>query len=179
MQKAILPFSSLPPISASGKYYIRYRVVSEDKSAISDWSMVHSISGKLVKDILGYEDTGVALSLVATEDGMSISWDLPEQLQNSSYDVFVKWSYDEGDTYDEQWALLSTVRVNTAYIATPQDATHMKARIQIETWDKKTTINDVEIVFDSSTTSQNYVLVAESEFGVSTGAIVSGGTVVP
>lgn len=184
MQKAIVPKEVLPPISSDGKYILRYRVASEDKNRVSDWSRIYSISGKLIKDILGYLETtgeqkypnGVPLDIVATEDGMSISWDLPVELQTTDYDVFVKWSYDGETTYDEDWTLLSTVRVNTAYatkaskpsLPEPTIATHLKARIQIETWDKKTAIDDVEIDFDSLTTSKNYVLVAQSTTGVST-----------
>jgi hypothetical protein len=178
MQKAIIPKEVLPPISSDGKYILRYRVASEDKNRVSDWSRIYLISGKLIKDILGYLETtgeqkypnGVPLDIVATEDGMSISWDLPVELQTTDYDVFIKWSSDGGTTYDQDWTLLSTVRVNTAYAKSPdpENTTHMKARIQVETWDKKTTIDDVEIGFDSSTTSKNYVLVAQSSVGVST-----------
>jgi hypothetical protein len=184
MQKAIIPKEILPPISSDGRYILRYRVASEDKNRVSDWSRIYSIYGKLVKDILGYDEEdgeqrypdGVPLDVVATEDGMSISWDLPVELQATDYDVFVKWSYDGGTTYDEDWILISTVRVNTAYttraskpsLPDPTPATHMKARIQIVTWDKRTTIDDTEIIFDSSTTSNNYVLVAQSVVGTST-----------
>lgn len=177
MQKAIVPKESLPPISSDGKYYFRYRAVSENKKLISDWSRVHSVSGKLVKDILGYADAGVFLEIVATEDGMTISWDLPVELQNTTYDVFVKWSTDNGATYTPEWILLSTVKVNTAYATKYPLATHMKARIQIESWDKNTAIGDQEITFDSESTNLNYVLVAESSVGVSTVMINDSGSI--
>lgn len=183
MQKAIVPTTSLPPITSNGLYYVRYRITSEDKTSISDWSRVYPVYGKLVKDIIGAND-GVDLFVEAVstgsgtsqKNGMSISWNLPEELQNSTYDVFIKWSEDDEETYTENWILVSTVKVNTAYVSTPAGATHIKARIQIETWDKKTSIDDVEIGFDSESTSNNYVLVAQSSEGVSTKARVDNGT---
>lgn len=163
----------LPPITSDGKFYLRYRIVSEDRAMFSAWSSKFEITGKKIENIVGTSlDNIQEPNMVATTNGMAISWDLPEDLNKEVFDLFVKWSYDNDDTYDAAWTYVGTISSNSTYVQIAYDgttkATHVKSRVQIESVDK---------VASDITAEKEYVLIAESKTGVSTTPKLDGGTI--
>lgn len=109
--------SSLPLVSSTNKYFVRYRVVS-DKIRNSDWSEIFEISGKDIIQVDG------VVTLVTTADKKIIN--LVWENTNSSpiYDIFVSWS---GGSYSYHGS-----SVSTSYgIIAPSQASSVDITIQI------------------------------------------------
>jgi hypothetical protein len=171
IKKVIVSKENLPIITTDGKFYLRYRIVSEDKSLLSAWSNKFEITGKTIQSIVGTENIQEP-NLIATAAGMAVSWDLPGDLNKEVFDLFVKWSYDDETTYDDVWTYVGTVSSNSTYVQIAYDgtikATHAKARVQIESLKK---------IASDVTAEKEYVLIAESITGVSTKQKLDGGTI--
>jgi hypothetical protein len=172
LQKIVVSKENLPIITTDGKFYLRYRVVSEDKSLLSAWSNKFEITGKTIQSIVGPGSGVQEPNLIATSTGMSVSWDLPGDLNKEVFDLFVKWSYDNEISYDESWKYVGTISSNSTYVQIAYDgtirATHAKARVQIESLKK---------IASDVTAEKEYVLIAESITGVSTTPKLDGGTI--
>lgn len=174
IKKVIVSKENLPIITTDGKFYLRYRVVSEDKTLLSAWSNKFEITGKKIQNIVNTTSIQEP-NLIATTTGMAVSWDLPGDLNKEVFDLFVKWSYDNEDTYDVAWTYVGTVSSNSTYVqiayntdSIPTRATHAKTRVQIESLKK---------IASDITAEKEYVLIAESVTGVSTVPKLDGGTI--
>ena len=170
MQQAIVPKNGLPTISPDGKYFLRYRVVSEDGVARSNWSNIYSVTGNSVADLVDV-DTEIKLSIVADQIGMNIAWSMPDRVKDETFDVFIAWAYSK-DYADfpvyEDWAYAQTVKSNASYANTPADALYMKARIQISS--TQNSVSDTLLLVQSEADANGLV-------GVSTKAAIVGGSV--
>jgi hypothetical protein len=100
IKKVTVPIESLPEInSQTGEYYIRYRIVSEDKSRISHWSPVQGVDPNF-----NFIATG-DLIVEKISSHVQIIWnpvtveaDNIEQRRAKEYDVWLRWHRsDAGD----------------------------------------------------------------------------------
>lgn len=101
MAKFIIPLDKLPPPYKTGDHYLRFRVTTEDKNSISQWSQIFN-----VLSVGQISPTQVGARVVALEEGgpYEVSWreDISVELPSGSivkrnineYDIFVKWNYD-------------------------------------------------------------------------------------
>jgi hypothetical protein len=93
IKKAILRIEDLPEInSKTGQYYLRYRIVSEDKSRISHWSPIQKVepnfdfvtSGELiVEKISGH--------VQIIWNPVNIELDGITQRRAKEYDIWLRW----------------------------------------------------------------------------------------
>lgn len=170
MQQAIVPKNGLPTISPDGKYFLRYRVVSEDGVSRSNWSNIYSVTGNSVADLVD-AGTEIKLSLVADQLGVNIAWSMPDRIKDETFDVFVAWAYSK-DYSDlpvyEEWIYSQTVKSNASYANTPSGALYMKARIQISS--TQNSISDTLLLVESQADINGLI-------GISTQAAVVGGSI--
>lgn len=86
----------LPPVNSdTGGYFVRFRVVSQDKNRKSAWSPIYSVAPEytLVSGEIGHFTSGNILSL---------SWEPVQLLINDNlirnvngYDIWVKWDTED------------------------------------------------------------------------------------
>ena len=173
IQKFNIPAKEFPLIFPNGSYYIRYKVVTENKAISSDWSDVYQIflndtsTDTTANFVLGSQEITLSISPTYDSIGMLINWDSIQNpsFPNINYDVYLKWSYDDsGASYDSSWTYAGQYSSSEAYITIPTaiQAYYLKARIQIATHDK--------VIADN-------VLLVESSSGVSTTYVASTGNI--
>jgi len=85
IKKAIVPASSLPPVSPDNKYFIRFRIASEDKNRLSHWSKIIEVDG--------LTPTPVGGTLSFADGVLSVVWD--DANNYPDYDIFI--SEDGGE----------------------------------------------------------------------------------
>lgn len=106
IKKAIIPIQDLPEInSETGQYYLRYRIVSEDKSRISHWSPIQKVdpnfsfvpSGELVVEKISGHVQVIWNPVIVESDGVV-------QRKAREYDIWLRWHRsDAGDwIYEER-----------------------------------------------------------------------------
>jgi hypothetical protein len=106
----------LPTInSLTGKYDIRYRVISEDKNRTSHWSPIISITPQYVYvsgniNIVSSGITTVAWDTVTVKIGTNVI------RQAKDYDVWVKWSKAAGNG---DWNYVQRVSGNSISLVHP------------------------------------------------------------
>jgi hypothetical protein len=125
IKKVTIAGSTLPPIIVTnatdvGKYYLKFRVVSEDRSKRSAYSPVTIIDGV---DVSGND---VKCQYYSDEQSFRINWTVPDIVKQTTYDVYVKWF--DGATPPSTWTYHSTVTSAQATLKIP--ATN-KANVQI------------------------------------------------
>jgi hypothetical protein len=80
IKKVIVRKSSLPAVGDNNEFYLRYRIVSDDKNRTSHWSEINIAESSPVEQVNG--------SISLSGNILIAVWD-DEQLR-PSYDVFVK-----------------------------------------------------------------------------------------
>lgn len=106
IKKVILPLDNLPEIdSKTGKYYLRYRIVSEDKSRVSHWSPIQQVDpnfnyvpqGDLIVEKISSHIQIIWNPVLVESDGIL-------QRKAREYDVWLRWHRnDAGDwLYEER-----------------------------------------------------------------------------
>jgi hypothetical protein len=85
-RKILVPNDQLPPVNADfNSYFLRYRIVSEDRNLSSEWSAIYEIPSNRQ-----YVATGDGSIIYSTETKqISASWPLEDGI--SEYDVWYKW----------------------------------------------------------------------------------------
>ncbi len=84
IKKVVIGKAALPGVRSDNKYYVRYRIVSEDKNRVSHWSPIHSVDSLAIGDVDGDVSISGKFTVVVWEDS----------LNRPKYDVFVK--FDNG-----------------------------------------------------------------------------------
>jgi hypothetical protein len=69
LKKAVFLSESLPPITSDTKYFIRYRITSDDNTLKSQWSSIYELEANKIQDFTGYD---VITNVVA--DGTFITY---------------------------------------------------------------------------------------------------------
>lgn len=106
MAKFTIPINNLPPPNKEGFHTLRFRITTEDKNSLSQWSTLYSIESFGQIEPEQVESNITAL----TSDGpFEVVWNqdvstsvnstgvIDNELQ--AYDIFVKWNYDASFNY--------------------------------------------------------------------------------
>lgn len=117
IKKVVIPQQTLSEISATGEYYIRYRVVSEDETVTSEWSPKQKFTAKAIQDVVGFDPAEISYQIFADGTSMSLAWTTPTSLKDSKFDVFVDWDYSSSD--DGNFEYIATVSSNTINVDVP------------------------------------------------------------
>jgi hypothetical protein len=158
IKKAILLKKDFPKQTSNNKYIIRYRVVSEDGQQNTQWTPFYTVSAATVGQITN--NVEIAYTVISDGSGVRISWDVPEELSEYTFDVYLNWSanedtwlYGTGEDTDSQYK--GSVLGNTFYSIIPEisgePAGYVKALVQIPTLTK--TISQDAILFASPSTN--------------------------
>jgi hypothetical protein len=124
VKKITIPRSEIQSVSSDGLYFLRYRVVSEDKTRASHWSQIYSLNGKsLNKDSSGTPYTQNIISLIQETNGISIAWGILNTLNTSSYDAYVR--YDDSTTSAWNGMSNTTATELTGFVATLSTTTNL------------------------------------------------------
>jgi hypothetical protein len=81
IKNAKLPSKNLPPVNKDNEYTYRYRITSEDRNRISEWSPIKTIAAPDVALVDG--DVNVA------GNAITVTWS--DENNRPNYDVFVKF----------------------------------------------------------------------------------------
>lgn len=117
IKKAKISKDDLPTInSITGTYSVRYRVISEDKSRTSAWSSVYSIDPN-------YTYVTGDIKIASSSGTVRVVWD-PVTVkigtntirQAKDYDIWVKWSKEDGMG---DWKYADRVSTNSANFVVP------------------------------------------------------------
>ena len=92
MAKLLIPISSLPPMSAStlsasvglDSYFIRFRIISDDKNISSYWSNIYEISASSATVI---EEPKVSIS----GNSVNVTWTSASAIDVNEYDIWLSW----------------------------------------------------------------------------------------
>jgi hypothetical protein len=133
IKKVIINKAALPGVRSDNKYYIRYRIVSEDKNRVSHWSPIHSVDSLAIDDAEGEVSVSGKFTVVV----------LQESLNKPKYDVFVK--FDNGG-----YVYHGTSSTNTYSFINTGTST-VKVAVQIESSSKVR--SNALTIFESGTVS--------------------------
>jgi hypothetical protein len=113
----------------SSGYKIKYRIVSEDRNRVSEWSDIKDI-------IITTSDTRISVSnsVNITENAITLYWTLPSVLSTSTnqevsksaiseYDIYVKWDNDD-------WQYVTTTTEQTYSIIKKSGKQNVKFLVQ-------------------------------------------------
>lgn len=92
MAKLLIPISSLPPVDTSsvsetvGKdsYFIRFRIISDDRNISSYWSNVYEISASSATAV---QEPNVSIS----GNSVNITWTSVPEVDINGYDIWLSW----------------------------------------------------------------------------------------
>ena len=173
IQKFQVPADVLPLPWSDGKFYLRYRMITEDGAVTSDWSSVYDVDtlnnelglGDYGGQIVQAEPYSIYINASPTNDSlkMLLEWDslTVSQYLNVKFDLFVKWSYDTENPAYGEWVYAGTTSANSHYVTTNIDevfgrATFAKVRLQIASQDnlisENLLIHETSEYIDISTT---------------------------
>ena len=120
IKKVVINQSDLPYLSKNGTYYLRYRVVSGNKTDTSAWSQVYAVTPNSVISILGNSSQTVVPSYKSDGSTINLTWNIPSTLVADNFDIFVNWSttsdYSSGTS---GWIYAATTISNNYQISIP------------------------------------------------------------
>jgi hypothetical protein len=93
----VIPVDQLPPTSSSAQHVVRFRIISEDRNRISDWSPIFLLNseGQIPSASVSYKivESGSAPKIITVIwDGNYLNYN--KDLDSNQHDVFASW--DEG-----------------------------------------------------------------------------------
>lgn len=114
IKKVVILAKDLPPLSPNNTTTFRYRVVSEDRNRVSDWSPNTTIALHTPLPVTGAIDV--------TSKTITITWTDNEEFDDrEAYDIFVKYDSGEyshvGTAYGHSFTLIKPVGFTTVYVA--------------------------------------------------------------
>lgn len=147
IQKIKVTGNSLPLINSDGKYFMRYRIVSNDGTLTSAWSTLYEFAGNTIPDFTGTSTQANTLLAIVNPDRVSIllQWESigTTTTESALFDVFAKWSYATDGSYGEDYSYKSTVSSTNFSIAIPSGATKGSFVVQLATQDKTITTTTI------------------------------------
>lgn len=158
VKSIIVQPTSLPVLASNGKYYLRYRVISQTKSATSVWSPIYELTPTPIPNIIGTMSVPAQSTYTYSSDGISITvtWNIPAVLTNASFDVFAR--YDNASITTTDYVYIGTTLSNSfnyeiplAYRYVTNTTSTVQLKIQVANYSK--TILDSALVVESSVVS--------------------------
>jgi hypothetical protein len=156
VKKVVIENSDLPPVDSNGEYFLRYRIVSEDRNRTSHWSPVYNIDPAYELDPVG------ALVVEKNQNHVLIIWNPANIKKDESlikkikeYDVWLKWHRsDSGD-----WQFFE--RIDGTSLTLIPSTTYSIGGVQQENIPNRL---DVEIYLVSSSTERSEDLLIYSKY---------------
>lgn len=95
MPRFVIPVDQLPPVSSSAQHVVRFRVISEDRNRVSDWSpiLILNSNGQIPSASVSYklvESGSTPKILTVIWSGEYIAYH--KGLDSNQHDVFVSWN---------------------------------------------------------------------------------------
>lgn len=147
--KVVVPPQNLLAVNVSNdidsdvsQYFVRYRIISEDKSRKSAWSPMYSVLSRTVPDILEHAGQAATYKTVIQGSRVELSWEVPSALKFTKYDVYVQWQDISNNPISTSGSLdlfpyQDTSSTKTLNIPIPSNLTatpeYIKIWIQVET----------------------------------------------
>lgn len=123
MPKLIIPKSSLPPLNGdSESYFVRFRLIGEDRNNFSYWSPIFEIPVTISHTVGSVELAKTGTKIITA------AWDQVQGVQN--YDVWLAW--DDGTTPSSWYYHTRTAQTSTV-IVQQVGATKLSIRVYQET----------------------------------------------
>jgi hypothetical protein len=124
IQKTIIPYADLPYSTSDGYYYVRYRVVTESVDILSAWSAKHKVPVVPISDIVGV-DYDPNYFIVSDGDTVKLSWNIPDNIQLDTFDVYARWSSQNTPPTESEWDAIDwqyviTTQANSMSMTVPQ-----------------------------------------------------------
>jgi hypothetical protein len=128
-----IPLENLPPTSSSAQHIVRFRVISEDRNRVSDYSPIFLLDspGQIPSASVQYAITtsagigsGTFVDLIWAGDYISMH----KTLDSNIHDIFVKWSYSGIYEY------VGRVVGNNFRILKPAAATTVRFKVQLPSY---------------------------------------------
>lgn len=114
IKQLIIPKSQLPPVNDDNEYYLRYKIISDDKNRSSHWSPIFAVAASEIESVSG--------ELIVNGDSSTAVWG--DENNRPKYDVFVKF---DGGSY----AFHGTTPIHT-YSFLNTGTTNVRVAIQVE-----------------------------------------------
>lgn len=133
IKKLTIPKNQLPPVNDDNEYYLRYRIISDDKNRSSHWSPIFSAAASEIQSVSG--------ELIVNGDSSTAIWG--DENNRPKYDVFVKF---DGGSY----AYHGTTPIHT-YSFLNTGTTNVRVAVQVEGINKQR--NTSLTIFESSIVS--------------------------
>lgn len=149
VSKVIVPPKNLLAVNVSNdidsdvsQYFVRYRIISEDKSRKSAWSPMYTVLARTVSDILEHAGQTASYKTAIQGSRIELSWEVPSALKFTNYDVYVQWQDDahapiSTSGSEDFFPYFDTSSTKTLNIPIPSNLTdtpaYVKIWIQVET----------------------------------------------
>lgn len=133
IKKLIIPKNQLPPVGDNNEYFLRYRIISDDKNRSSHWSPIFSAAAETIELVSG--------NVFVNGNSSTVIWG--DANNRPKYDIFVKF---DGGTYQYH----GTSPIHTyGFINT--GTTNVRVAVQVESINKERNTNLT--IFESSIVS--------------------------
>ena len=105
--------------SSSLDYLFRYRLITDEGEALSEWSRVNQITQQSISGIMNGFVSSVSVSSVESGGtGINVGWTIPNNFPTSKFDIYFSWSYNNGVSFTD-FEYVDTVTSNNYYIDIP------------------------------------------------------------
>lgn len=105
--------------SSNLDYFFKYRLVTDEGEALTQWSGVNQVTQGSISGILGNFLPSISASSVESNGvGMNVKWTTPNSFPTNKFDIYFSWSYNNGGVYTS-FKYEDTVTSNNYYIDIP------------------------------------------------------------
>lgn len=104
-KKVSISSKNMPAVGPNNSYLVRYRVISEDGSTASEWTVPVEVFGLPPIAVSG------SLSISTNKDAVLATWG--DANDRPSYDIFVRFGDDSGTTQWQEWFYHGTSAVHS------------------------------------------------------------------
>jgi hypothetical protein len=123
--------------SSSLDYFFRYRLITDEGDAITQWSEINNVTQESISGILdGFSSSVSASSVESGGTAVNISWTTPKDFPTNRFDVYLSWSSNNGLSFTS-FEYADTVTSNSYSAEIPLvssvKATLVKVAIQVPT----------------------------------------------
>jgi hypothetical protein len=156
IKKVIVQNADLPPVDINGEYFLRYRLISEDRNRVSHWSPIYNINPSYELESSGpllVEKNASHVLIIWSP--VSIKKDESLIRKAKEYDIWLRWHRsDSGD-----WEFFERVE-GTSLTLIPSD-TYSIGGVEQENIPNRL---DVEIYLISNSTERSEDLLVYSKY---------------
>ena len=151
IKKSVIQSKNLPEFSgATGKYKLRYRVISEDRNRTSHWSKIHDVAVPLVTQLITSQYTSIVQEI--TQPGgkkvhvVQLWWTPNSSYLFNNYDIYIAINKVTGEPAISDYSYDS--RVSTALFSKvfdPDIVDNFSIIVHSPTYDKIINANQILI----------------------------------